>query len=110
MINKIKDYLEFRKNKKIVKKEMAKIGSNILPLVSNGSKISKDIIMFIIKLSNELNHVGGDKFVEMLINKVSEVLHSDNQRIIEIFTYIAQLSPRDIQNILLDAVVNTKDS
>lgn len=107
MVSKIKKYLEYRKNKKTVKKELARIGANIMPIIGNASVISRDIILFITKLSNELNNVGGEKFVEMLLSQISEVLQSDNKRIVEVFTYIAQLSPKEMQKIITDAVVET---
>ena len=33
MINRIKEYLEYRQNKKIVKRELAKMGATVLPVV-----------------------------------------------------------------------------
>lgn len=110
MISKIRNYLEYRRNKKIVKKGIIKIGANIVPLIGNASSISKDIIMFITKLSQELGNVEGEEFIEMVLNKVSEVLQSDNARIVEILTYITQLSPRELQSIVTDAMVNTIDN
>lgn len=110
MIKKIKEYLQYRKNRKIVKKEIAKIGATILPIVGNASTVGKDIIMFVTKLANASNNVEGEQFIEMVLSELSQVLQTDSGRILEILTYIAQLSPRDIQNIITDAVVNTMDS
>ena len=110
MVNKIKEYLKYRKNKKIVKREMAVIGASFLPIISNASVISKDISLFISKLSKELNAVGGERFIEMLLNELSSVLQSDNERIVEILKYISKLSPKEIHAIITDAMVNTMDS
>lgn len=110
MLNKLKKYLEYRRNKKIVKREIATIGATFLPIVSNASSISKDIILFISKLSKELNTVDNEKFLNMLLNELSNVLQTDNERIVEILRYIAQLSPKEINTIITDAMVNTMDS
>lgn len=110
MIKKIKEYLEYRRNKKLVKKEIAKIGASILPIVSNASTVGKDVIMFVTKLANESNKIEGEQFIEMILSELSKMLQTDNERILQIITYIAQLSPRDIQNIITNAAVNTMDS
>lgn len=72
MISMIKNYLKYRKNKKIVKREMAIIGASLLPIISNASILSKDIILFISKLSKETKNVDGEILVKMVLDEVSD--------------------------------------
>lgn len=69
MIKTIKEYLEYRKNMRIIKRELIKITAAALPLVRE--------------------------------------IADKNSRIIKIFTYIADLSPEDIQKILVHSMVET---
>ncbi len=107
MFNKIRKYLEYRKNKNVVKKELSTIGATLLPIVANASNVTNNIILFITKLSNELNSVGGEKFFELLLNELSNTLKTDNERLLEVLSYISKLSPREIQAVITDAIVNT---
>lgn len=77
MLNKIKEYLEYRRNTKIVKRELTKIAAATLPAVRSA------------------------------LNEVSAALHTDNNRIMKILTYMSELSPEDIQKILVHSVVET---
>lgn len=107
MLNKIKEYLEYRKNKKIAKRELSKMAAIVLPTVREVSDKGSDIIKFIVRLTNETKNVKGEKLVEMVLNEVSTALQTDNNRIIEILTYMANLQPEDIQKILVHSVVET---
>lgn len=107
MINRIKEYFEYRKNKKIVKRELAKMGATVLPVVRTVSTKGADIVKFIVKLTNETKNVDGEHLVEMVLNEVSTALQTDNNRIIEILTYMASLSPQDIQKVLVHSMVET---
>ena len=73
MIKRIKEYLEYRKNVRIAKKEMANLAATTLPFI----------------------RVALDSFKE------------DNGRVIEVFKYMATLTPEDIQKILVHSVVET---
>ena len=107
MIKRIKEYLEYRKNKKIAKREFAKMAATILPVIRNVSDKGADIVKFIVKLTNESKNVEGERLVEMVLNEVSAALKTDNNRIIEILTYMASLSPQDIQKVLVHSAVET---
>lgn len=107
MIKKIKEYVEYRKNKKIAKRELAKMGATVLPVVRTVSAKGVDIVKFIVKLTNETKNVDGEHLVEMVLNEVSTALQTDNNRIIEILTYMASLSPQDIQKVLVHSMVET---
>ena len=107
MKNKIKEFLEYRKNKKIAKRELAKIAATALPTIREVSTKSSDIIKFVIKLANSTKNVDNEKLIEMVLNEVSTTLQTNNARIIEILSYIATLQPEDIRKILMHAVVET---
>ena len=107
MINRIKECLEYRKNKKIAKKEIAKIAATTLPIVREVSDKGTYIAKFAVKLTNETKNVKGERLVEMVLNEVSTALKTDNNRIIEILTYMASLSPQDIQKVLVHSAVET---
>ena len=107
MINRIKEYLEYRKNKKIAKKELAKIAATALPVIREISDKGTDIAKFVVKLTNETKNIKGERLVELVLNEVSTVLQTDNNRIIEILTYMASLSPQDIQKVLVHSAVET---
>ena len=107
MINKMKEYLEYRKNKKIAKRELAKMAATTLPVIRETSNKAADIAKFVIKLTNETKNIKGEKLVEMVLGEVSTVLQTDNDRIIEILTYMASLQPSEIQKILVHSMVET---
>ena len=107
MIKKIREYVEYRKNKKIAKRELAKMGATVLPVVRTVSTKGADIVKFIVKLINETKNVDGEHLVEMVLNEVSTALQTDNSRIIDILTYMASLSPQDIQKVLVHSMVET---
>lgn len=107
MINKIKEYLKYRRNKRIAKRELAGMAATILPTMREVSDKGSDIIKFIVRLTNETKDVGGEKLVAMVLNEISAALQTDNNRIIEILTYMASLHPADIQKLLVHSIVET---
>ena len=107
MIKRIKEYLEYRRNKRIAKRELAKMAATTLPVIREVSDKGTDIAKFVVKLTNDTKNVEGEKLVELVLNEVSTVLQTDNNRIIEILTYMASLSPQDIQKVLVHSAVET---
>ena len=92
MIKRIKEYLEYRKNKKIAKRELVKMAATTLPVIRDVSDKGNDIAKFVVKLINETKNIKGERLVELVLNEVSTALQTDNNRIIEILTYMASLS------------------
>ncbi len=107
MINKIKKYLEYRRNRRLAKREAAKLGAVMLPAVREVSGKGADIVRFIVKLTNAAKDIDGERLIEMVLNEVSGALQADNSRIIEVLTYIAKLQPEDIQRILIYSISET---
>ncbi len=106
-MKKIKEYLVYRKNKKIAKKELAKMAATTLPVIREVSGKGANIVKFVIKLANETKNISGEKFVKMVLDEVSNALQTDNNRIIEILSYMANLQPSEIQKILTHSMVET---
>ena len=106
-MTKIKEYIEYRHNKKIAKRELAKMAATTLPVIREVSDKGTDIAKFVVKLTNETKNIKGEKLVELVLNELSTALHTDNNRIIEILTYMASLSPQDIQKVLVHSAVET---
>ena len=107
MIKRIKEYLEYRRNKRIANRELAKMAATTLPVIREVSDKGTDIAKFIVKLTNETKNIKGERLVELVLNEVSTVLQTDNNRIIEILAYMASLSPQDIQKVLVHSAVET---
>ena len=107
MINRIKEYLEYRRNKKIAKRELAKMAATTLPVIREVSNKGTDIAKFVIKLTNETKNIKGERLIELVLNEVSTALQTDNSRIIEILTYMANMSSQDIQKVLVHSMVET---
>ena len=110
MINRIKEYFEYRRNKKIAKKELTKIAATTLPVIREISNKGSDIAKFVVKLTNETKNIKGERLVKLVLNEVSTVLQTDNERIIQIGQYMANSSPEDIQKILVHSIVETLPS
>lgn len=103
----IKDYLEYRRNKKIAKREIAKIAATTLPVVREVSDKSADIAKFVLKLINETKEINGEEFVKIVIGNIADVLKTSDNRLINIITYMASLSPEEIQKLLVHSMVST---
>lgn len=107
MINRIKEYLEYRRNKRIAKRELAKMAATTLPIIREVSNKGTDIAKSIVKLTNETKNIKGERLIEMVLNEVSATLQTDNSRIIEILSYMSSLSPEEIQKVLVHSMVET---
>ena len=110
MINRIKEYFEYRRNKRIAKRELAKMAATTLPVIREVSDKGTDIAKFVIKLTNETKNIKRERLVELVLNELSTALQTSNNRLIEVLSYVASLSPEDIQKILVHSVVETMDT
>ena len=100
-------YFEYRKNKRIAKQEMAKLAATALPLVNEITERNTDIVQFVLDLVNTCKGLGGEKLVEKVLNEMSLLLESTQPRLLEILTYLAGMSPEDIQKVLVHATVHS---
>lgn len=109
MLKKIKEYIEYRKNKKIAKKAMVSIAATVLPTVRELSEKGTFIVKFVTRLANETKNIESDELVKTVLSEISDVLKTSESRLIEIFTYMAGLSGEEINKILVHSIVETKD-
>ena len=105
MINTLKKYSEYRVNKKIAKNELTKLAANILPVINNSS--GNNIIKFLAKLAKETKNIEGNKLIEIVISEMSNLLKTNNTRLIEVLTYIAGLTPDELNEILIHSMAET---
>lgn len=114
MFNKFKEYREYRRNKKVIKKEFVALASDILPLMSKVAGNALQFINFATYVMNECNTLSG----EDLANRLQEIINdsvktfadkfeTDDARLYEIVQYIATLDKNDIQKIITDAQIET---
>ena len=83
------------------------MAATVLPVIREVSDKGVDVAKFAVKLTNETKNIKGERLIELVLNEVSTVLQTDNNRIIEILTYMASLSPQDIQKVLVHSAVET---
>lgn len=107
MIKKIKEYLTYRRNTRIAKRELAQMAAAALPVIRRISEQSTDILGFIAKLAKETKNVGGERFLELVLREISGTLQTSSGQIIEMLTYIAGLKPEDIRKLLMHSLVET---
>lgn len=107
IIKKIKEHFEYIHNRRIVKRECAKILSSTLPMIGQVSTNGANIFKFILRLVDEANNINGDDLIKMILSEISNLLSTDYKRLVEILTYITNLSPNEIQKILVHSMVET---
>ena len=107
MIKKIKEYFEYKKNCKVVKMTAAKILSTSLPVVMEFTEKSSSVMSFILKLSEASKNVATEDLYHMVISEVANLLNTSESRLVEIVTYMATLSPQDMQKILVHSTVES---
>ena len=66
-----------------------------------------DIAKFVVRLVNETKDINGDELVKIVISNIADVLKTSDNRLIEIVTYMASLSPEDIQKVIVHSMVQT---
>ena len=71
MIKRIKEYLEYRRNRKIAKRELAKMAATTLPVIREASDKGVDIAKFAVKLTNETKNIKGERLIELVLNELS---------------------------------------
>lgn len=114
MIKKVKEYFEYKKNLRTVKRNIIKFGSTALPLVNLITKNALDLINFATRVLDECNNLKEDELLDRLqsiIKESTSVLadkfETDEARLFEIVKYIVTLDKADIQKIITDAQVET---
>lgn len=107
MFENIKTNKEYRRNKKIAKRELAKIMANTLPTVNKITVKGVDVLNFVNKTIEASKNVSGEEVIKIILSNLAEVLKTNESRIVEIFTYMASLSLEDREKIISHSVINT---
>lgn len=107
MGNKIKNYLEYKKNIKIVKTEFAQIAATALPALRKSAENKTGILKFIQKLTDSTRNMDGKELTSMVLKETAGLLSTSQERLVEILTYIAGLEPDEIQKILVHSIIET---
>lgn len=107
MFENIKANKEYRRNKKIAKRELAKIMANTLPTVNKITVRGVDVLNFVNKTVEASKNISGEEVIKIILSNLAEVLKTNESRIVEIFTYMASLSSEDREKIISHSVINT---
>lgn len=107
MAEKNKETLEYKKNMVIVKHEFAKIAATALPLIREYMEKSDDVLKFFLKLITESKNIESEKLFTMILDKVADKLATDQERLMEILTYMTSLTPEEMNKILIHSMVET---
>lgn len=99
-MSRIKEYLEYRKNKKIAKREMAKLAATTLPLVNQASEKGADIIKFVLHLVDAAKDAKDEKLLETVVHEIAILIDKNEKQIINVLSYMAGLSRDDIMKIV----------
>ena len=110
MIKKIKDYIEYRKNLRAVKKELVKAAATTLPLVSKTASNALRLVNFATYVMEECAKLGGDNLADRLQEIISDAIktfaakfETDESSLFETVQYIARMSPEEIRKVALSA-------
>lgn len=99
-MSRIREYLEYKKNKKIAKREMAKLAATTLPLVNQASEKGADIIKFVLHLVDAAKDAKDEKLLETVVHEIAILIDKNEKQIINVLSYMAGLSRDDIMKIV----------
>lgn len=100
-------YFEYLKNKRIAKREMAKMMATTLPLINRTTEKNAEIAEFALDLIDACKNVKREDLINKIVEEVSSLLETTQPRLLEILTYLAAMSPEDLQRVLIHATVHT---
>lgn len=107
MFNKIKEYITYRKNKKIAKRELAKMAATTLPVIREFAEHKADTLDFIKNTALAAKNMDGSELVNMVVDAVADMFSVDHERFIEVGSYLISLSPEEIQKVLVHSMIET---
>ncbi|KAI4445132.1 hypothetical protein C823_007639 [Eubacterium plexicaudatum ASF492] len=109
MFNKINEYITYKRNKKIAKRELAKMAATTLPVIREFAEHKTDTLDFIKNTALAAKNMDGSELVNMVIYAVADMFSVDHERFIEVGSYLVNLSPEEMQKILVHSMVETVD-
>lgn len=107
MFNRIKEYITYRKNKKIAKRELAIMAATTLPIIREFAEHKTDILNFIKNTALTAKDMNGSELVNMFIDSIADMFSVSHERFIEVGSYLIGLSPEEMQKILLHSMIET---
>lgn len=79
MFKKIREYLEYRKNKKIAKREFAKMATTTLPVVNNAIEKIKVNNVRIMEILTYMLSLTPEEIQKILVHSVVETIPDDKE-------------------------------
>lgn len=110
MFNKIKEYLEYRKNLRIAKMELAQMLSTTLPSIREFAETKANTLDMIKHTALATKNMEGSELVNTVINSIANMFSINHERFIKVGTYLMNLSPDDIQKIIIHSIVETTNT
>lgn len=107
MLKKIKEYITYRKNKRIIKKEIVNITATTLPAITEFAKRKTEITKFFFRVLDSTKTIDGEQLVMEIIKITADKLAIEQTRLMEIIQYMVSLSPDEIQKILVHSMIET---
>lgn len=107
MFEKIKEYITYKRNKKIAKRELVQMLSTTLPVIREFAEHKADTLDFIKNTALTAKNMDGSELVKMVVDAVANMFSVDHERFIEVGSYLIGLSPEEIQKILVHSMVET---
>lgn len=106
MFKKIKEYFNYRKNKKIAKRAITNTIATTLSFVNKFTDNKSDTVDFFYKLVESSKEIGGEALVTMVLGEIVDKFALDNEKLINLVQNIASLSPEDISKIVSYSMVD----
>lgn len=107
MMSNIKEYFEYRRNRKAAKREIAKLCSTALPVINGWSAMAVDLRRLVGRLANASKDMTSDELFRLVLSELANMLSTNEGRLVEIFTYLTSLTPDEMHRILVNAMVET---
>lgn len=113
MFKKIKSFLEYKRNIRIVRTSLSKIGAATLPSLIETVEKSTDILKFILKLLEDCNNLGEEKLISTIINTIAAKFETDDKQLYDTIEYMSSLNVDEIKKILLyskEKIISLEDN
>lgn len=106
MLKRIREYFNYKKNKKIAKRAIINTTATILSAVNKFVENKADNINFISKLIDSAKEIDNGELITMVIGELIDKFALDNEKIIKLIQNISNLSPEDISKIVTYSMID----
>lgn len=107
MLKRMKEYFEYKKKVKKVKREVIEFGATLFPLINKTTSNALNFVNFLTHIMEECNKLEGDELITSVLNVIADKFETNESRLYEIVKYIATMSKEDLQKVLIHAMVET---